>query len=299
MPIFQSNAGLEKPFGSEVQLETLPELYPPRHYAAGNGAIILEDDAAYAIREATWAAKTRTITVDFGADGGVVGLKETTTPLAYNATPATIQAALEAMAGLAPGDILVSGAGRYFEYAFSGAFANKGMKRMYSSHGSINQVQTESNTATGGSRTYTFKGVTTGPLNFDATNATVQTAIQGLSTVGAGNITVSGPANALVFTFAQDLSGAQPLLTVDPALLTGGTAVLTTTTAGSDGIRVYFETVVMGVSQNAQRAIRQDYTDRAINSAAGGSGTDAWGKKAPADIGNPARYNPDGSPNQQ
>lgn len=61
---------------------------------------------------------TRTLTVQVGANA------QTTTPLNYNANAAAIQAALEALSNVVPGDIVVSGLGP-FVYTFGGAFASQ------------------------------------------------------------------------------------------------------------------------------------------------------------------------------
>lgn len=57
---------------------------------------------------------TRRLTVQIGANA------QTTTDIAYDAAAATIQAALEALSNVSPGDIVVSGTGPYV-YTFSGA----------------------------------------------------------------------------------------------------------------------------------------------------------------------------------
>lgn len=59
----------------------------------------------------------------------------------------------------------------------------------------INEVQVISinGAFTGGTWTYTFGANTTAGLAFNASAATVQTAITGLASVGAGNATVTGP----------------------------------------------------------------------------------------------------------
>src|SRR5262249_52747563 len=58
--------------------------------------------------------------------------------------------------------------------------------------GGQNEVQVLTYSATGGSFSLSFNGQTTAPIAFNATTATVQTALQGLTTVGAGNVTVAG-----------------------------------------------------------------------------------------------------------
>ena len=52
--------------------------------------------------------------------------------------------------------------------------------------------------ATGGTFTLSLGAVgitTTGPLNFNATATDIQNAIQGLTAIGAGNVSVTGPVN--------------------------------------------------------------------------------------------------------
>jgi hypothetical protein len=117
MALFENGNAPDKPIGSEVQVETLPAIFPAQQ--------IGEDDATYAARVAAWGARTRTITYTSPA-----GVKQTTGAIAFNATAATIETAMVALLGA--GNINVSGAGNKFTYSFSGALANTGMPRMYS-----------------------------------------------------------------------------------------------------------------------------------------------------------------------
>ncbi|OBK14084.1 hypothetical protein [Mycobacterium asiaticum] len=88
--------------------------------------------------------------------------------------------------------------------------------------------------ATGGTFTATFKGQTTGAVAENATASTLQTALEGLSTIGAGNVAVSGSAGGpYTIKFQGALASTDvPLLTTDASSLTGGasTAVVTTPT---------------------------------------------------------------------
>ncbi len=75
-----------------------------------------------------------------------------------------------------------------------------------------NDVQTISfgGTVTGGTWTFAKDGAVTTALQYNASAATVQTAIQALSTVGPGNAMVTGgpgPGTPLVVTFVSDLAG--------------------------------------------------------------------------------------------
>jgi len=90
----------------------------------------------------------------------------------------------------------------------------------------VNDVQTMScNQPSGnilGTSTYVlgFRGVYTAPLAPANTSGDVQTAMQGLSSVGAGNMTVSGAFPNFVFTAASGLAGQElELIEVDSSLL--------------------------------------------------------------------------------
>jgi len=73
-----------------------------------------------------------------------------------------------------------------------------------------NAVQTITITAaTGGTFTLTFGGQTTTALSYAATAAQVQAALQALSSIGAGNVTVSGSAGGpYTVTFVEALGNA-------------------------------------------------------------------------------------------
>lgn len=110
--------------------------------------------------------------------------------------------------------------------------------------GEVNEIQEIAVDAGGGTWKATFSAQETAALDFDITAEDLQTALEGLSTIGAGNVSVSGgPGDAgatspYVVEFIGDLAAAnQPEMTTDPALLTGGagTADVTTTQAGGAG----------------------------------------------------------------
>lgn len=101
----------------------------------------------------------------------------------------------------------------------------------------INEVQTETLTATGGTRTLTVQvgadRQTTGNIAYDANAATIQAALEALSNVEAGDIVVSGT-GPFVYTFGGNLAGTDMgILTVDAALLTGGTSTMVETIKGA------------------------------------------------------------------
>jgi hypothetical protein len=104
----------------------------------------------------------------------------------------------------------------------------------------VNDVQTLTTTGvpTGGTFTLTFNGATTTAIAYNASAATVQAALQALTSIGSGNITAAGGPlpTAVVLTFAGSLAGQyQNLITGNSTLLTGGTTpavVVAHTTSG-------------------------------------------------------------------
>lgn len=91
-----------------------------------------------------------------------------------------------------------------------------------------NEVQVLVVDATGGTFTLTFNAQTTGAITASTLTASIlATAIQGLSSVGAGNVSVSGTAGVFTITFIGALAGAnQPKITLVVTSLTGGSAAV-------------------------------------------------------------------------
>jgi hypothetical protein len=109
--------------------------------------------------------------------------------------------------------------------------------------GGTNEVQTVTITGTpaGGDFTLTFQGQETAAIAYNATAATVEDRLEALSTIGQGNVRVTGgpgPGTPYVVTFINDLAANdQPLAVDDDSGLTGGTTpavTVTQTTAGSE-----------------------------------------------------------------
>ena len=83
--------------------------------------------------------------------------------------------------------------------------------------------------ATGGTFTMTFEGQSTSAVAYNATDAILQTDLAALSTIGSGNISVTGAAGGpYVIKFVGALAGLpQPLITTNAARLTGGAGTAT------------------------------------------------------------------------
>jgi hypothetical protein len=81
--------------------------------------------------------------------------------------------------------------------------------------------------ATGGTFTLTLNSETTGNIAYDATSATVQTALEALASVTAGDVTVSGDGPHTITAAGALANISTNTLTSDAALLTGATSTAT------------------------------------------------------------------------
>lgn len=92
-----------------------------------------------------------------------------------------------------------------------------------------NEVQTltVTGTPTGGTFRLAFNSVATANIAFNASAAAVQSALELISTIGAGNVAATGgplPTTAVVITFQNNLAAQNvPLITATGVTLTGGT----------------------------------------------------------------------------
>lgn len=162
----------------------------------------------------------------------------------------------------------------------------------------VNQVVTETLTATGGARTLTYDGQTTTSLNFNADAATITAALVALSNVASGDIVVSGT-NPFVYTYGGTFAGKpKPTITVNTGSLTGGTSIIGITTPGV--------AAVAGLKPATSAVLKAHMVREATKAAMAKNGDLKKGNvqndlekltaPKPKDIGDPARYNADGSP---
>lgn len=91
------------------------------------------------------------------------------------------------------------------------------------------QTVTISGTPTGGTFTLTYKGQTTAGIAYNAIASAVQTALAALSTIGTGNVSVTGgpgPATPYVVAMTGSLANDTTAMTASAAGLTGGTPAI-------------------------------------------------------------------------
>jgi len=116
----------------------------------------------------------------------------------------------------------------------------------------INDVQTITGTATGGTYKFSFNGVQqTGTTAFGATAAAVITALQTIPELSGASVVsaTGGPlgTSPVVVTFAGSHAGdPMPVITVDNTGATGGTATVAHTTTGQAAILQPTKAVCLG-----------------------------------------------------
>ena len=127
---------------------------------------------------------------------------------------------------------IVAPSGESLIVTFLDGFGNPTTVTQYSPNAS----ETIAVTGAAGTFTVSFMGQTTGALPIGATAAAVQTALTGLSTIGAGNAAVTGLAPYYV-TWTGALAGsAHPLMTVATSSLSATSSVQPTTAGTTSGI---------------------------------------------------------------
>lgn len=114
--------------------------------------------------------------------------------------------------------------------------------------GKSNETQTATitGTPTGGTFTLTYAGQTTAGIAYNATANTVKNALQALSTIGNGNVAVTGSAGGpYTVTFQGDLAGTDvAAMTASGAGLTGGSSPsVGIATAGAGGAATFVRAV--------------------------------------------------------
>lgn len=118
----------------------------------------------------------------------------------------------------------------------------------------VNEVQTVTitGTPTGGNFTLTFSGATTSNIAYNAVAATVEAALVALSTIGAGNVSVTGgpgPGTPYVVTFKNQLGGRDLAQMTAAHTFTGGTTptiTVGTNTQGSGAFQIRYAADLVG-----------------------------------------------------
>lgn len=179
--------------------------------------------------------------------------------IAFDASAEDVQDALEALDNIAPGDVRVTGSdGGPWTIEFAGQYATYdvpvleadttdlgGEEReatifvVVAGTAPLNEIQRVSLPAatSGGTFTLTFAGQTTAAIAYNAADSDVETALEGLSNIDAGDVVVTKDGDLWEVEFAATYAGDNvPLLTGSGASLTGaGTVTIATTQEGAAG----------------------------------------------------------------
>ncbi|HEX8772598.1 MAG TPA: hypothetical protein VF735_03265 [Pyrinomonadaceae bacterium] len=146
----------------------------------------------------------------------------------------------------------------------SGEILAKGVTPGVTMNLARNEVQqiAKTGTPTAGTFTITYSGQTTTAIAYNASAATIKAALEALSNIAVGDVTVTGgplPNTAIVVKFRGALA-AQNLtqMTFDSTSVTGGTFAVSTTTQGSAGATELDSAPVSGSQINI-------YLDEAYN----------------------------------
>jgi hypothetical protein len=150
------------------------------------------------------------------------------------------------------------------------------------------EQQTITINATGGTFRVTFGGQQTPALAWNVSAADLQAALEALSTIGFGNILVTGPVAGVYTLTFRDALGSQNVaqVTTDATGLTGGagTAAVATTVAGVAGTPGTYGPYASGNtdgSQNPKGVLRYACVTDALGQITlgdGPAGTSEWGQ---------------------
>jgi hypothetical protein len=137
---------------------------------------------------------------------------------------------------------------------------------------------------TGGSFTITFGAQTTTALNHNASAATVQAALEALSTIGIGNILVTMAAGVYTLVFRNALGSTNVGAVTTTPSLTGGTntaavSVVTAGVAGTQGLYGAYDSDNTNGTQFPKGILRHACVTDANGYVIHGDGTSAeWGQ---------------------
>ncbi len=131
--------------------------------------------------------------IDLNGYGAPVSLSfggQSTAVLPQLATAVQVQAALEALPNLSPGDVAVSGrVGGPWTVDFQGSLAGQDVPPIIGTHSELQRLLIK---AKGGTYTLAFDGAETGPIPYNADPGEVSEALEALSSVEPGEVDVRG-----------------------------------------------------------------------------------------------------------
>lgn len=172
---------------------------------------------------------------------------QTTGNISHNASAATVQTELRALSNIGVGDVVVTGSdGGPYTVEFQGTLASADVDLITANFANLigtneQQTITLATGASGGTFTLTYGGATTAALAYNISAANLELALEGLSGVGSGNVSISGSGPWTV-TFQNSLGKTDVgLITIiDSGILGGLNATVAPTTDGGGAINERF-----------------------------------------------------------
>ena len=209
--LFAPEGGAYPPGSGEAYLSAVPvdESGEARGIAVNSAATGAAQQRLYVSKGSRIDSLGREVQqVSVGATGGTFKLSfegQETAPLPYDATAAEVQAALQGLSGIGAGNATVTLAGSTYTILFSGALAYAEVPQVKAIAAlTRNETQEVRIRATAGTFKLTFEGQQTGPIPYNATAAELKGALEALSNIGPGDVSVGGGPG--------DSSGSSPYL---------------------------------------------------------------------------------------
>ena len=167
----------------------------------------LADTDVSAISGVAGKNEVQTVTITGALAGDTMILTQDSNPtsaLAYNLSIGALQTALEGLASIGSGNVVVTGASPTYTCTFQGAHALEDMAAI-TGVGGKNEVQTitVSGGVAGATMVLTCGANSTSALPYNETGANIQTALRALTSIGAGNVNVTGD-GPYTCTFVSD-----------------------------------------------------------------------------------------------
>jgi hypothetical protein len=259
--------------------------------------------------ELAGADEVQTVTLTTGGTlGGTYTLSfagATTGAIAFNATAATVQTALQALGTVGTNNVTVSGttpttAGGVLTVTFRNALGNQNVVAMTADgtnltgttpgitvatgtagSGTTNELQTvaASGTVSGGTFTVTYAGQTTSALAYNVSPADMQTALEALSNLDPGDVTVTGTAGVVyLLRFGGTKAGTDvAAVTITNTGITGGGSYVVATAsagaAGTPGIMTAYDATATTGGQVPKGVLEFDCATDASGNITLGTGT--------------------------
>ncbi len=256
---------------TSIALSDMNSAVPDPDVTTGVSVKFGSDDTEYTVTSRTLGSGTdevQEIEIDANVSSGTFTLTyeaQTTGNLAYNASIAVVEAALEALSTIGLGNVTVTGATPVWTVTFTGSLASTDASALsgdgalltggapttvnvtetVSGVTAVNEVQQlEATTAmTSGTWTLSFDGETTSDIEWDADEVAIEMALESLDSIAQGEATVATAVgtwpqinSTLTVTFSGALAGTDHSLIVDDDSSTDGVIAVTETTPGVVGV---------------------------------------------------------------